>query len=213
MKQMKTYTKRDWHNPEQLTRQQVGGGSRIMRFTEFERNELLFRLADNSRWVTDSNSELGPCREWIGAISSRGRNNYKSGYGTLTHETVSYSAHRISLFLSNPQFDQSLHVCHKCDNTLCINPNHLFAGTARDNIHDMISKGRHSHGDDHFSRKYPHKMTRGEAHVTSKLKNEDVLNVRALYASGMKGADIARKTGLRPMHVSKIINRTIWKHI
>lgn len=35
-----------------------------------------------------------------------------------------------------------LKVLHRCDNTACINPSHLFVGTQRDNVDDMVSKGR-----------------------------------------------------------------------
>lgn len=55
---------------------------------------------------------------------------------------VKTRAHRIVYFVCNPIEDQSQMVLHKCDRRNCIEPNHLFAGTARDNTDDMIAKGR-----------------------------------------------------------------------
>lgn len=55
---------------------------------------------------------------------------------------VKTRAHRIVYFVCNPTEDQSQMVLHTCDRRNCIRPEHLFAGTARDNTDDMIAKGR-----------------------------------------------------------------------
>lgn len=54
-------------------------------------------------------------------------------------------AYRVSFEVFKGPIKEGMIVCHKCDNTLCVNPNHLFVGTAKQNMQDMISKGRAFH--------------------------------------------------------------------
>lgn len=75
------------------------------------------------------------CWHFTGAIK-------KNGYGSVYFRGSMKNAHRVAYILTYGNFPQELFVCHKCDNRKCINPEHLFLGTAFDNTHDMIKKGR-----------------------------------------------------------------------
>lgn len=66
-----------------------------------------------------------------------------TGYGRVGYNGKVYSAHRLSyIMFVGPVENSKIFVCHKCDNPRCVNPDHLFLGTAKDNVHDMIKKGR-----------------------------------------------------------------------
>ena len=77
------------------------------------------------------------CWLWLKSITRR-------GYGRLLVPSMKQrSAHRVSYFLSNghnPSPEEF--ICHKCDNPLCVNPQHLFIGDAKTNTQDMVLKGR-----------------------------------------------------------------------
>lgn len=76
------------------------------------------------------------CWEWLGT-------KLKKGYGQIrgVGEDV-WMAHRLAFFLAYGSLPRLLMVCHRCDNPSCVNPGHLFLGTAKDNVQDMMVKGR-----------------------------------------------------------------------
>lgn len=77
------------------------------------------------------------CWLWGGSVTGR-------DYGGVYNGHKIVLAHRASYERFNGPIPKGLNVCHKCDVPMCINPDHLFLGTQRDNLQDAARKGRMS---------------------------------------------------------------------
>lgn len=84
-------------------------------------------------------NSLNGCLEYTGTLD-------RKGYGEFSYEGKIRFAHRLAYYFENGDFDQTMLVCHSCDNPKCCNPVHLFLGTHEDNMRDMVAKGRSTKG-------------------------------------------------------------------
>ena len=135
------------------------------------------------------------CWLWVGAL-------YKSGYGRMRflHDGVmrEESVHRVSWKLFHGPFDESLKVLHKCDIPSCVNPSHLFLGSQKDNVRDMVEKGRSF-------------KPIGELNPNSKLTFDDAKAVRHLRNAELRPlSEIASFFGIGKSQASKIATGVSW---
>jgi HNH endonuclease len=84
--------------------------------------------------------DIKPCHEccwpWKAGCNQR-------GYGNIRVCGRVVGAHRVSMEIAAGPIPRWAHVCHRCDNPHCVNPRHLFLGSAYDNVQDSLAKGRH----------------------------------------------------------------------
>jgi hypothetical protein len=145
-----------------------------------------------------SNIETIPetsCHWWSGGVTG-------NGYGTLwcNDRKRHIGAHRASYEIHFGEIPDGVIVCHKCDNPLCVNPEHLFLGTHSDNSQDRDNKGRGN-------------RALGEASTSSKITDVIVHQARDMYDEGYSQVDITRTLGIKRGNVFKIVHRQTWKHI
>lgn len=134
------------------------------------------------------------CWFWIRSISTM-------GYGQLTVDGRTRFAHRISYKLFLNKSLGELHVCHRCDNPRCINPEHLFLGTRSDNMQDASKKGRINN---------PIISLPGEKNPMSKLKVEDVEEIKIRCNGSETQKEIANDFGISQSQVSYINTGKRW---
>lgn len=141
----------------------------------------------------DNNS----CWEWT---ASRNKTNY--GYFRIHPKT--FLAHRISylIYIGSPD---GLMVCHKCDNPPCVNPNHLFLGTNKDNMIDMAKKKRCT---------FQKNPMPGTKHPSHKINDGIVKSIRNEFDNSYGCITrLSNKYNISRKLVYNLIKRKSWSHI
>lgn len=183
-----------------------GSSAESRDFTDFERSFLTKIDVTKGCWL------------WRGPVVA--------GYGRYRVGSRTIGAHQVAWILTNGPIPRGRVVCHNCpggDNSMCVNPQHLFIGTQRENMRDHFRKrggGILQKEPSLFSNVLPttHKIPLcrvplGQASKNAKLSNEDVIKIRQLAASGWTYEKLSRRFPVSTSTIAGIVKRTAWKHI
>lgn len=148
-------------------------------------NSVAKRLLSN--FLITSNG----CWEWQGCKN-------KEGYGRIyVYSRVYMYTHRASFEVYHGRtVVQGLHVLHKCNNPKCINPNHLYEGTPKDNYQDQVAAKT---------------CAVGEKHGHAKRSLQDVRRMIADYENGMPVVEICKKYNCKYSTAWSTVKRIIWR--
>ena len=129
------------------------------------------------------------CWVWTGSKD-------RKGYGAISISVGRqrcYKAHRVAWLLARGPIQAGMHVLHHCDNPPCVNPDHLFLGTNKDNVADRDAKGRHA-------------KLRGALNGQAKLTLPQVDEIRREYATRkVSKAELARRYGVSAFPIWEIL--------
>ena len=128
------------------------------------------------------------CWEWLGCKDV-------GGYGRVTLKKTNRLAHRCMYEHMNGEIPDGAHICHKCDNRSCINPEHLYLGTHQDNMKDRDAKGRGV-------------VPRGEHHHKAKLT---WARVREIRSTEEPANALAKKFGVCKSTIERVRRGRFWK--
>ena len=164
-------------------------------------------------WKYVDRTNLTGCWLWTRSMSEQ-------GYGRVRYQGQEWKASRLAWHLTYGD-PGDLSVLHHCDNPPCCNPNHLFKGTSKDNMQDMVNKERHPRnktgylpsGDAHHSRQHPERMARGEKNGSASLTERQVRAILLKHQEGATWRSLASEFHTSKGNIGFIVQRKTWKHV
>lgn len=140
--------------------------------------------------------------------SATDRDGYHAHSYMLNGKRIKTGAHRFMMMVNGHTIPIGYVVCHHCDNPGCVNPNHLFIGTVKDNNDDKVRKGRQTKlkGSKNPQSKINETIARA-------IKAEAVVGSRVGYNNGSNIKTVAKKYGVHVETVRLIAQEKTWKHI
>lgn len=148
------------------------------------------------RFMSHVSIQENGCWNWTGGKHSKG----KLSYGKFRDETgVQRFAHRVSYRLFKGPVPDDMDVLHKCvANRSCVNPDHLYLGTAKENIRDAIAQGRKA-------------LFMGMRSHFAKLSDADIKIIRA--SESLTATQLADMFNVGPKTIQRIRTGKTWYHI
>ena len=131
------------------------------------------------------------CFLWTAALTNTG---YAKHTGLI-------KGHRFAWERKHGPVPDGLFVCHHCDTRSCVNPDHMFLGTNRDNMDDMVRKGR-SIG-----------KNQGAGHGLTKFTDDSIRELRLLRSQGWTYDALAEYYEVGKSTVARIITGKVWSHV
>lgn len=143
------------------------------------------------RFLLGISTEMNENDCWIWAKAKD-----KDGYGQFDN----MRSHRFSYVLFKGEIPVNMIVCHSCDNPSCVNPDHLWIGTHKDNALDRDLKNRAN-------------IARGSRQRMSKLTEEKVKLIKRRIAEGIRSCDLSKEFNISNQVISQIRHHKAWRHV
>jgi hypothetical protein len=159
------------------------------------RDEFTPKQIDRFWSRVDRSGGPDACWLWTGAT-------HFWGYGRVGLFDRVFLTHRLAFFLEYGWWPEP-YCCHACDNPPCVNPAHLFACTATDNMRDCCDKGRIAR----------HNRLFGEDHPRSRLTEGIVREIRQRRSEGASLRQLSTEYDILPSSICGVVKRRSWKHV